>query len=134
MSVGLLLIGHDGIGAALLESVRTTLGDCPLPAEALSASRDCDPEALLAEARARVQRLDHGEGVLVLTDLFGSTPSNIAGRLLGATRVRVVTGMNLPMLVRLLNYPQLDLDALTDKAVSGGRDGVLALDSYDGPV
>ncbi|MGQ0657396.1 MAG: PTS sugar transporter subunit IIA [Chromatiales bacterium] len=134
MSVGLLLIGHAGIGAALLESVRAVLGSCPLRSEALSASRDCDPDALLQDARALVGALDSGEGVLVLTDLFGSTPSNIAARLLGPARVRVVTGMNLPMLIRLLNYPQLDLDALTDKALSGGRDGVFAVDGHAKPI
>jgi len=129
MSVGLLLISHEGIGAALLESARLALGDCPLNTATLSASRDCDPEAMLQKATAQMQALDTGAGVLVLTDLYGATPSNIAARLLERGRVRVVTGMNLPMLIRLFNYSQLDLDALADKALSGGRDGVFTVSS-----
>lgn len=131
MSIGLLIISHDGIGGALLDTASNTLGGCPLPARRLAASRDADPEALLSEARACLAEVDQGEGVLVLTDLFGSTPSNIATRLEAHGRVRIVTGINLPMLIRVLNYPHLDLDSLVEKAVSGGRDGVFAVGGPD---
>ena len=125
MSVGLLLISHEGLGAALLECSRSALGRCPLPIEQLCASRDCDPIQILRAAEAQIETLDTGEGVLVLTDLYGSTPCNIAARLLADPHVRVVSGMNLPMLIRVLNYPELDLETLADKALSGGRDGVM---------
>ena len=72
-----------------------------------------------------------GDGVLVLTDLYGSTPSNIACKLRRHGHVRVVSGVNLPMLIRVLNYPDLDLDSLKEKALSGGRDGVLSCTSED---
>ena len=72
-----------------------------------------------------LDQLDEGDGVLVLTDAYGSTPSNIACRLGARRQVAVVTGLNLPMLLRVLNYPALPLDELKEKAVSGGRDGVL---------
>lgn len=126
MSTGLLIISHDSIGSTLLEAASNTLGRCPLRTGLLSASRDCDPDRLLEQARALVESLDSGDGVLVLTDLYGSTPSNIAMRLLERQGVRMVTGMNLPMLIRLLNYPNLSTDALVDKAVTGGRDGIFA--------
>ena len=80
-------------------------------------------EALAEHARKAAALLDHGAGVLVLTDMYGATPSNIALRLAGA-KVRIVTGLNLPMLMRVLNYSQLGLDQLAEKAVSGGREGV----------
>ncbi|CAK0770012.1 hypothetical protein CCP3SC15_4060003 [Gammaproteobacteria bacterium] len=68
--------------------------------------------------------LDQGDGVLVLTDMYGSTPSNIACRL-DSEKVRIVAGVNLPMLIRVLNYSYLSLEDLTNKAISGGRDGII---------
>jgi len=128
VSVGILLITHGLIGTTLLQSARDILGVCPLPASHLAVAQNCNPEHVLKEARAAAQNLDSGEGVLVLTDLYGSTPSNIACRLQQAGRMRVIAGLNLPMLIRVLNYPDLGLDELACKAVSGGRDGVLTLE------
>lgn len=126
MSVGILLITHSGIGSALLNVASGTFGVLPMPVTQLSINRDADPELLIAKAGYLVKNLDSGNGVLVLTDMFGSTPSNVAQGLqqLGA-KVRVVAGLNLPMLFRVLNYPNLDLAQLARKAVSGGREGIL---------
>ncbi len=128
MSVGILLITHDLIGTTLLQSARSILGVCPLPATNLSVSQNSEPEKLLSAARQAAQELDSGAGVLVLTDLYGATPSNIACRLQETGGRRVIAGLNLPMLIRVLNYPDLDLDELAGKAVSGGRDGVVTLE------
>jgi PTS system ascorbate-specific IIA component len=125
MKVGILIVTHEGLGDALVNTICGTLGHCPLETEVMSVSRDCDPEAMRREARERTERLDHGDGVLVLTDMFGSTPSNIACSLLERRDVQVLAGLNLPMLIRIFNYPDLPLDALTDKALSGGHDGVV---------
>lgn len=126
MTVGLLLVTHNQIGADLLATATSMLGMCPLATEVLPVSQNSDPRALLAKARQLVQILDQGEGVLVLTDIYGSTPSNIAcGLLDGAHPVRAVAGLNLPMLIRVLNYPRLSLSEIADKALSGGKDGVL---------
>jgi PTS system ascorbate-specific IIA component len=125
MSVGLLLITHADIGAELLAAATRMLGRCPLPAKTLSVSNADDPERLRARAEQYARTLDAGDGVLVLTDLFGSTPANIAVGLVDPARNRVLCGVNLPMLVRVMNYPQLPLDAIAHKALSGGHDGVL---------
>lgn len=125
MSVGLLLITHNDIGSALLDTAARMLGGCPVRAEALAVTEGADPDLLLRQARRLGARLDTGDGLLVLTDLFGSTPANIAGALTERTGVRVLAGVNLPMLVRVLNYPDLTLAELAKKALSGGRDGVL---------
>lgn len=125
MSVGLLLITHGGIGAELLAAATRMLGVCPLSAKALSVSNADDPERMQAEAAAQARALDSGAGVLVLTDLFGSTPANIAAALCDPDHTRILSGVNLPMLVRVLNYPELPLDALALKALSGAQDGVL---------
>ncbi len=125
MNVGILLITHDNIGAALLRTAIEVLGICPLSTGTLAAPSSCDPERILADARQAAEEMDSGAGVLVLTDLYGATPSNIACRLHRFHELRVVSGLNLPMLIRVLNYPDLDLEELQQKAVSGGRDGIL---------
>jgi len=125
VNVGILLITHGEIGAALLQAAVDVLGLCPLLTCTLTAPPGCNPDEITTEAISTVNQLDSGDGVLVLTDLFGATPSNIACKLQTLSNVRVVAGLNLPMLIRTLNYPDLNLDELMDKAVSGGRDGVL---------
>ena len=125
MSVGVLIITHGEIGRALLDSAVQILGVCPLDTRCLSAPNDEDPDLVLDRALELTDGLDQGDGILVLTDLFGSTPSNISCRLQQFHNARVIAGINLPMLVRVLNYPQLHLEELTHKAISGGKDGVL---------
>lgn len=125
MSVGLLIITHNRIGEDLLNTATSMLGICPLQTAALAISQTCNPEHLLDDARGYCKTLDQGDGVLVLTDMYGSTPSNIANRLNGDTQVQIVAGVNLPMLVRVMNYPSLNLHELVNKALSGGHDGIL---------
>jgi mannose PTS system EIIA component len=138
MSVGILLITHAGIGAELLAAATHMLGACPLPAKVLSVSSADDPEHLRARAEECARSLDAGDGVLVLTDLFGSTPANIAAGLCDLEHTRILSGVSLPMLVRVLNYPQLPLEAMARKAMSGAHDGVVmctgagCIAEYDG--
>jgi PTS system mannose-specific IIA component len=131
MSVALLLITHNDIGSALLKTARVILEGCPLRAETLSVSVDSHRDQIAAEARALAERLDEGDGVLVLTDLFGSTPANVATALRERQGCYVLTGVNLPMLVRVLNYPSLSVDKMAEKALSGGREGVLICNQRD---
>jgi PTS system ascorbate-specific IIA component len=128
MSVSLLLIAHAPLGQALLEVTRGTLGVIPLPHALLDVVRDTEPELVRQRARELVAQLDQGDGVLVLTDIYGSTPSNIACALQDVDNVRIVAGLNLPMMIRVMNYAGLDLPQLTDKAISGGHDGILGID------
>lgn len=124
MSVGVLIISHDGIGPALLGTATLMLNGCPLQTKLLTVSRDCDPDQLTEDAVEQIEALDAGEGVLVLTDLYGSTPCNIAQKLTSKKHVHVVSGLNLSMLIRMFNYPKLTLEELSEKAVSGGKDGI----------
>jgi len=125
MSIGLLIITHNDIGSSLLESATNMLGCCPVLAETLAVTPDSNPDELRLLARNMIHDLDQGDGVLVLTDMFGSTPSNIATSIELSRNISVVSGVNLPMLVRVLNYPHLSLDKLTAKALSGGCDGII---------
>ena len=128
MSVSLLIVAHAPLGQSLLEVTRGTLGELPIRHALLDVVRDTEPAQNRQLARELVQQLDEGDGVLVLTDIYGSTPGNIACALQDLERVRIVAGVNLPMMIRVMNYASLELDALTNKALSGGHDGVLMVD------
>lgn len=125
MTVGILLITHENYGNVSLQTVKSILGVCPLETKSLSVPFDANPDAVYEEAKSAVKLLDNGEGVLILTDLYGSTPSNIAHRLIEEGRTVVVSGLNLSMLMRVLNYPNLSLEELVDKASRGGSEGVI---------
>lgn len=124
MTVGLLIVTHDQLGGALMRTAGRMFGKMPLRTQVLPVTIDASPEALLEVARTKVEEIDSGDGVLVFTDMYGSTPSNIAFGLMQPGQVHVVAGVNLPMLIRTLNYPNLDLATLTEKATSGGREGI----------
>lgn len=130
MSVSILLITHNRIGDELLETARQTLGFCPVQTRSLEVTPDGDPATLTRRAMDLVELLDDGDGVLVLTDCYGSTPSNVAATLARDQRITVIAGLNLPMLLRIFNYPGLGLAELSDKARSGGRDGVILVETY----
>jgi len=125
MSVGILLITHNNIGNVLLETALTNLHREDKPALAIPISFDCDPEQSLSDCQQVLEDASQGDGVLVLTDMFGATPSNIAHRLSDGSEVKVVAGLNLPMLMRVLNYADQSLEVLVEKAISGGREGVV---------
>ena len=130
MSVGILLITHEGIGNALVAVATRLLRKLPLTTEAFEVPFDGDPDSLLPQASAAMRRVDSGNGVLVLTDLYGATPSNLAARLarLG-TPVRRVSALSLPMLLRVMNYADLDLDDLPAVAAAGSRNGAITDDA-----
>ncbi len=130
MAVGILLITHAGVGAPLLAVATQLLRQLPLTAEAFEVPFDSDVDALLPSASAALRRVDGGGGVLVLTDLYGASPSNLAAKLSRiGTPVRRVSALNLPMLLRVMNYADLDLDELPAIAAAGARNGVILDDA-----
>jgi mannose PTS system EIIA component len=126
MACGILLVTHPGVGASILAVATVLLRSLPLKAEAFEIPFDADLDALLPQASAALRRVDDGDGVLVLTDLYGASPSNLAGQLarLG-TPVRRVSALSLPMLLRVMNYPEQGLDQLPATAAAGARNGVI---------
>lgn len=131
MSVGILLVTHSGIGSALVALASGMLrGNLPLKLEAFEVPFDADPDAILPQASAAMRRVDGGDGVLILTDLYGASPSNLAAQLsrLG-TPSRRVSALNLPMLLRVMNYAELELDELPAVASAGARNGVILDDA-----
>ncbi|HYQ71764.1 MAG TPA: PTS sugar transporter subunit IIA [Gammaproteobacteria bacterium] len=125
MTTGLLLITHGNLGQDMLDVATTILGGCPLEVQSVAVTGSSDPDRVYEKASRICEALDRGDGVLVLTDLYGSTPSNVATRLIERHNVNVIAGASIPMLLRVLNYPRLDLDELGEKAVSGAHDGVI---------
>lgn len=132
MSVGLLIITHEGIGGALLRTATHTLRQCPAHVAVLEVPQDSRLESHRARARSMLEQVNQGDGVLVLTDLYGATPGNIAAGLQNGKDVIAVTGINLPMVMRVLNYGQLPLAELAEKAIGGGRDCVFICDQESG--
>lgn len=130
MAVGILLITHTGIGSALVAVASRLMNPLPLRTEALEVPFDANLDAMLPQASAALRRVDGGDGVLVLTDLYGASPSNLAAKIahLG-TPVRRVSSLNLPMLLRVLNYSELQLDQLPAVAAAGARNGVILDDA-----
>ena len=127
MTIGILLLTHNDIGVQLLLAAKSTYGSVPIRTEILSIDHYDQPNDLAKLANQYVKLLDDGKGVLILTDMFGSTPSNIAKDLCHLSKVNVVSGLNLSMLLNIFNYPNLSLNQLTTKAIEGGRDGVIQI-------
>jgi mannose PTS system EIIA component len=122
--IGILIVAHETLGESLIRCATHVLGAPPPHLMHLGITAQDDPQAIVAGAGGLVERLDLGAGVLVLTDIYGATPCNVACRLLVPGRVEGVTGVSLPMLMRALTYRNEPLEALVQRAVSGGRDGV----------
>ena len=123
--IGIMIIAHDSLAEGLARAVTHVLGARPPQFEVLSVAATDDPLALLPAARELVRQLDTGGGVVVFSDIYGGSPSNLAAKLLKAGRVEGIAGVNLPMLVRAFTYRTRDMETLLKRAVSGGCDGVL---------
>ena len=125
--IGILIVAHGAFGEAIIHSASHVLGKRPLFLRQLGVTVHDDPDAILPVAEDLIRFLDQGQGVLVLTDMLGATPSNIATRLLVAGRVEGVSGVNLPMLIRALTYREEPLADLVEKALSGASEGVMRM-------
>jgi PTS system ascorbate-specific IIA component len=125
--VGILIIAHGTLGESLIHCASHVLNKRPARLKQLGVTAQDDPLLLLPHARALVKELDDGSGVLILSDMYGGSPSNIAGKLLIPGRIEGVAGVNLPMLIRALTYRDRPLATLLVKAVSGGCEGVMRI-------
>ena len=123
--IGVLIIAHGTLGEALVQAVTHVLGTKPPQFGVFPVSASDDPLLLLPKARAALETYDTGDGALVFSDLYGATPCNLAIKLAQPGHVEIVSGVNLPMLVRAFTYRNKGLDMLVKKAISGGCEGVL---------
>ncbi|MDR2638051.1 MAG: PTS fructose transporter subunit IIA [Zoogloeaceae bacterium] len=123
--IGILLVTHGTFGEALVQNVCHVLNKRPPLLAQLGVSAQDDPLDILPFARHMLSQVDTGDGVLVMTDIYGATPANVAIKLLVPGRVEGVAGVSLPMLLRALTYREKGLEMIVGKAVSGAHDGVL---------
>jgi PTS system ascorbate-specific IIA component len=123
--IGIFLVTHATYGESLIQCACHVLNKRPPQIAQIGIAAQDDPLDVLPLAQQLLRLVDSGKGVLVMTDIYGATPANLATKLLTPGRVEGIAGVNLPMLVRALTYRDRDMDTLIAKAVAGGRDGVL---------
>jgi PTS system mannose-specific IIA component len=127
--IGVLIVTHGEIGTSLLDSASQILGHRPQQVSTLSVWRQDDPDDLVLRARELMEQIDAGDGVLILTDIFGATPGNVVSKLLEDGRVEGVSGVSLPMLLRVLTSRNGSLAAAVQRALSGGTDGLVHMNT-----
>ena len=127
--IGILIIAHGSLGESLMECAKHVIGNEPRQLSFLGVTTQDKPADLLPKAQALVAELNTGEGVLVLSDMYGATPCNIVTKLLVPGLIEGVAGVNMPMIVRTMTYRHESLLALVEKAISGGREGVVHFNS-----
>ncbi len=123
--IGILVITHEDLGDHMIRCASHVVGMNPPQLMHLSVFPQHDPASLLSSARALIKQLDSGDGVLILSDMLGATPCNIASQLVQPGKVECVAGVNLPMLVRALTYRNEPLSVVIEKGLSGGQGGVV---------
>ena len=128
--IGILIITHGTLGESLIHCASHVLNKRPPRLKQLGVTAQDDPALLLPQARNLVKELDAGDGVLILTDMYGGTPSNMASKLVTPGKVEAVAGVSLPMLIRVLTYRDRDLPTIVTKAISGGCEGVMRVPMF----
>ncbi|MGD2119337.1 MAG: PTS fructose transporter subunit IIA [Chromatiales bacterium] len=123
MTAGVLLVSHEGIAQAMLDTATRVWGKLPLPTAVLQIEFDVNLQQATERAQKMISELDSGAGVLILVDIKGATPSNILNSVEGD--IRLVTGLNLPMLFRIYNYADKNIDQLLELAIEGGQKGIM---------
>lgn len=128
---GVLVVAHNALGESLMECVKHILGRVPENVKVLSVYAEDDLQQKLVEGRALIKQLDRGKGVLILSDIFGATPSNVARQLCRAEHIMGVAGVNLPMLLRVVCYPDRTMPELAQIALEGGRECIVPINADD---
>ena len=127
--IGILIVTHGEFGTSLLDSASQILGERPPQVATLSVWRQDDPDDLVLRARELMEQIDAGEGVLILTDIFGATPGNVVSKLLHDGRVEGVSGVSLPMLLRVVTGRDGSVAAAVQRALSGGSEGLVHMNT-----
>ena len=123
--IGILLITHGSLGESLVQCVCHVMNRRPPQMMQLGVSGQDDPLDALPLARRLLNAVDSGDGALILTDILGTTPANMAAKLLEPGRIEGVAGVNLPMLLRAITYRERNMEVLVKKAVAGACEGVV---------
>lgn len=130
--IGILIISHGDLGNSLIHCANHVMGKRPEHLMHLGITIHDDPDVIIPKALELLKQLDCGDGVLILSDICGATPCNIANKLVNPGRVECLSGANLSMLIRALTYRNEPLESLVEKALSGGKEGVMRIYSRSG--
>jgi PTS system ascorbate-specific IIA component len=128
--IGILLITHGSYGEALVQNACHVLNKRPVQLHQLGVAAQDDPLDLLPLARDLLGLVDNGKGAVILTDIFGASPANLALKLLEPGRIEGIAGVNLPMLLRAITYREKGMETLLTRAIGGGRDGVFNMQDH----
>ena len=127
--IGILLITHGELGKSLIDCATHVLGGKPKFLDSLTIENDCAHENMYKEISEKINRLNQGDGVLILTDIFGATPCNIITKIIEPGKVNAIAGVNLSMLIRSISYRHESFDALIAKAIEGAKNGIIHIQS-----
>ena len=125
--IGILIISHGDLGNSLINCANHVIGKRSEHLVHLGVTIQDDPDVIILNALELLKQLDCGDGVLILSDICGATPCNIATELVNPGRVECLSGVNLSMLIRALTYRDKSLESLVEKALSGGKEGVMRI-------
>lgn len=129
--IGILILTLGRVGEGFLEEASLIMGKEPEGVRVFNANCNQPPEVILSDLKSALKEFKDEDGVLIMADIFGATHVNAAMQLLEKDRIELVAGVNLPMLVRVLNYRDVKLHQLVALAVSGGKSGVVSKDHID---
>jgi PTS system mannose-specific IIA component len=127
--VGILLLTHAPLGQAFIAAVAHVFRGPTERFEAIDVAADEDTHPVNQRAKEAIERLDDGDGVLVITDIKGGTPANCCGSLAIAGHVEVIAGISLPMLLRAITYRRDTLDVVVEMALAGAQNGAVRVDN-----
>jgi len=123
--IGILMITHEELGDSLIRCAYHMLGEQPQQLRALAVRSNDEPDVLLQKAQVVIREMHESDGILVLSDMFGGTPCNIAMKLTHMDNVKGLSGLNLPMLITALNFRHLPLDECLNKTRNNGQESIV---------
>ena len=124
MSVALLLVSHKGIASSLLNTAASIVNDKPVNMAYVEVPMDAPIDTVRMNIQKKLDQFDHTKDVLILTDIYGGTPSNLASCFISNEKTQLISGLNLAMIIKAINYRSLPLTELIEKIIQGGRQSI----------
>ncbi len=124
MSVALLLISHKGIASSLLDTASSIVNDTPVNMAYVEIPMDAPVDVMRQNIQGKLDQFDQNKEVLFLTDIYGGTPSNLASCFISNKNTRLISGLNLAMIIKAINYRNLPITELVEKIIQGGRQSI----------
>ena len=124
MNVALLLVSHKGIASNLLETAYSIVNDKPDNLAYVEVPMDAPVDIMRGKIQQQLDQFDQTKDVVILTDIYGGTPSNLASCFISNGKTQLISGLNLAMIIKAINYRRLPLSEIIDKIIQGGRQSI----------